>query len=53
MFAFSFMENIDAATADLILDEIQNELRPTRFKNGNWVADYKRLRIVAVKTKEY
>jgi trans-aconitate methyltransferase len=49
MFGSSFLAGLDEATSDRILTEIQEYLRPTNFRNGKWYADYKRLRVVAIK----
>jgi trans-aconitate methyltransferase len=49
MFGSSFLKNIDEKIADKLLDEIQDSLRATNYRNGKWYADYKRLRIVAIK----
>jgi trans-aconitate methyltransferase len=49
MFGSSFIAGIDELQADKILTEIQEYLRPTNFRNGKWFADYKRLRVVAIK----
>ena len=51
MFAGSFLQNIDMETVDIILNEVVETLRPTNYKNGKWYADYKRLRIIAVKER--
>ncbi|WP_009634265.1 class I SAM-dependent methyltransferase [Synechocystis sp. PCC 7509] len=32
-----------------ILANVESQLRPTLYKNGTWFADYRRLRIVAIK----
>jgi len=47
MFASSYIENLDKEVVNEILHETENRLRPTNFKNGNWYADYVRLRVVA------
>jgi trans-aconitate methyltransferase len=31
--------------------EVANRLRPVMFRDGNWIVDYRRLRVVAVKEK--
>jgi trans-aconitate 2-methyltransferase len=49
MFGTEFLKGIDSKTADKLLDEVQEMLRPTNFRNNKWYADYQRLRIVAVK----
>ncbi|HSZ86650.1 MAG TPA: methyltransferase domain-containing protein [Puia sp.] len=49
MFGSSFLKNMNETVADKMLNEIQESLRPTNFREGKWFADYKRLRIVAIK----
>ena len=49
MFGSSFLKNIDENIADKLLTEIQDSLRATNFRDGKWYADYKRLRVVAIK----
>ncbi|WP_373494309.1 trans-aconitate 2-methyltransferase [Aquiflexum sp.] len=51
MFGKTFLEGIDQSTIDRILLEVEEQLRSTNFKNGNWYADYVRLRIMAIKEK--
>lgn len=43
---FEALAPIDAAKA---VQEVVEQLRPTAYHDGTWVADYRRLRIVAVK----
>ena len=49
MFASRFLNGIESDVVDIILTEVQNALRPILFKDNNWHADYKRLRIIAIK----
>ena len=49
MFGSSFLTGIDEIEIEEILNEVQNTLEPTHFRNGSWYADYKRLRIIAIK----
>lgn len=49
MFGTMYLQGINNDALDAILDEVQENLKPVLFKNGNWYADYKRLRIYAVK----
>jgi trans-aconitate methyltransferase len=51
MFGSSFLKEIPAADQEPLLDEVQDTLKPTHYRNHTWWADYKRLRIVA--TKKY
>ncbi|EDP71377.1 Cyclopropane-fatty-acyl-phospholipid synthase [Flavobacteriales bacterium ALC-1] len=49
MFAKNFFFNVNSSDKAKILDHIQEDLRPRLFSNGKWFADYKRLRIIAIK----
>ena len=49
MFGSSFLQGIEIGMVDIILTEVQNALRPILFKDNTWHADYKRLRIIAIK----
>ena len=49
MFGSSFLTGVDEIKIEEILNEVQNTLEPTHFRNGSWYADYKRLRIIAIK----
>ena len=49
MFGSAFLKGIDDVVVNEILDEVQETLKPTHFRNGKWYADYKRLRVVAIK----
>lgn len=49
MFGGAFLEGVEAAAKDNILEEVQETLRQTRFRHQKWYADYKRLRVVAIK----
>lgn len=49
MFGTTFLKGIDEAVVDTILDEVQEAVKPTQYKGGEWYADYKRLRVIAIK----
>jgi trans-aconitate methyltransferase len=49
MFASPFFKGLDDPSIELVLEEVQDSLKPVLFKNDHWYADYKRLRIIAVK----
>ncbi len=49
MFGGSFLKNMDENIVEKLLTEIQDSLRATNFRDGKWYADYKRLRVVAIK----
>jgi SAM-dependent methyltransferase len=47
MFADSFLAGVPAEGRNAIARDVERRLRPTRFRDGTWVADYRRLRVVA------
>jgi trans-aconitate methyltransferase len=49
MFGNAFFKDIPDTEIDTILEEVQETLKPTHYTNHTWVADYKRLRIEAIK----
>jgi trans-aconitate methyltransferase len=49
MFGSTFLKGIDETVVDTILTEVQDALKPTQYRNGEWYADYKRLRVIAIK----
>ncbi len=49
MFGDPLFVGIPEPEKEIILEEVQNKLRPTHFINGTWYADYKRIRAIAVK----
>lgn len=52
MFSNSFFAGIADGEKDEILNEVQDKLRATHFTDGSWYADYKRIRIMAIKEKD-
>lgn len=49
MFADSFLTTFPIEQQMSIINDIEKQLYPTLYKNGIWFADYKRLRVVAIK----
>lgn len=49
MFRSSTLAAFSEDTQARILANVEEQLRPTLYKNGTWFADYRRLRVVAVK----
>lgn len=49
MFAEGFFLNIPEKQRLELIHKVQERVRPTLFREGKWYADYKRLRVVAVK----
>lgn len=52
MFGGAIFGGIPATQSDEILAEITAEARPLLFQEGHWVADYRRLRVHAVRIPE-
>jgi trans-aconitate methyltransferase len=48
MFGDEFFEEVPDAERGAIVERVEDRLRPERFRDGSWVADYRRLRFVAV-----
>jgi|SRR6478672_5354664 len=49
MFASSLLSNFSLDQQASLITSIEHELKPTRYHDGTWIADYRRLRIVAIK----
>jgi trans-aconitate methyltransferase len=49
MFGGSFLAGLTDKEKERIIKVAENELRPYLYKNGQWTADYRRIRVVAVK----
>ncbi len=49
MFGSHFFLGIDPKEKAAILSEVQNNVRSKCFKDGQWYADYRRIRVVALK----
>jgi len=47
MFGASFTEGLPDTKRGRLKEEIEEQLRPILFRDGHWVMDYRRLRIVA------
>jgi len=49
MFGNAFFKGVEQNDMEAIKSEVQQNLKPVLFQNGKWYADYKRLRVVAIK----
>jgi SAM-dependent methyltransferase len=49
MFGGSFFSDLDEGTREAVVEDIEHRLRPSLFGDGAWYADYRRLRVVALK----
>ena len=50
MFGGNFFKGVTKNDIEAIKEEVQQVLKPKLFKDGKWVADYKRLRVIAYKS---
>ncbi|MEP0801933.1 class I SAM-dependent methyltransferase [Funiculus sociatus GB2-M1] len=49
MFANNILTAFPADQQMSIIADIEKQLRPTLYKNGTWFADYRRIRVIAIK----
>jgi trans-aconitate methyltransferase len=49
MFASSLFEGLPEKTKDFIMTKVENALKEELFHNGEWLADYKRIRVIGIK----
>jgi trans-aconitate 2-methyltransferase len=49
MFGAEYLARVDTTRREDFLQRVENRLRPILFRDGQWWADYRRLRLVAVK----
>lgn len=47
MFASSFFASLSVEQCQQVVRSVETQLRPTCYREGNWTADYRRLRILA------
>jgi len=52
MFASDFLEGVPAEARADVIGQVEDRLRPEWHRDGVWVADYKRIRVVAIKERE-
>ena len=48
-FADNVIESLPESKREDVISEVERELKPALFREGSWFADYRRIRIVAVK----
>lgn len=49
MFATSMFEGVTSETKELIITRVEENLREVLFRKGEWIADYKRIRVLGIK----
>jgi hypothetical protein len=48
-FTDNVIESLPENKRESVIAQVERELRPALFREGSWFADYRRIRIVAVK----
>lgn len=49
MFALSFFNGLDERKQEQVITKIENQLKPRIYNGSQWIADYKRIRVIAIK----
>lgn len=49
MFAMSFFRGIDEKEREEIINKVEQQLKSKLFQDNQWIADYRRIRVIAVK----
>jgi trans-aconitate methyltransferase len=49
MFASRFLEHLSAKQQAQLMETVEDRLRPMLYRNGTWLADYRRIRVMGVK----
>lgn len=48
MFATSFLSRLSAEQQTKVIQAVEDRLRPMLYRNGTWIADYRRIRVIAI-----
>lgn len=49
MFAGGFLSGLSDNVRSQVINSVEQRLRSAQYRDGNWIADYRRIRVVAVK----
>ena len=49
MFGSHLLESLNEEQKDTIITKVERNLKPILYKEGSWIADYKRIRVVGIK----
>lgn len=50
MFGKMMFEELDSETIHLIITNVENNLKASMFQENKWIADYKRIRVIGIKS---
>lgn len=51
MFAGDYLSAMDNSSQQEIINQVESQLRPSLYRQGDWIADYKRIRVMAIAQK--
>lgn len=51
MFASDFLTGIPEDSRHSVLCDVEDRLRPELYRDGSWIADYRRIRVVAIRPR--
>ena len=49
MFGIHLLKSLNEDQKDVIITKAENHLKPLLYKEGSWIADYKRIRVIGIK----
>lgn len=52
MFAGDLLDTLPPAAREQTIQSVERQLRPSRFRDGSWIADYARIRVLARREPE-
>ena len=51
MFAGNFFTELSESEINQVIQDVEKQLKPKLYQDGNWFADYRRIQVKAIKTK--
>jgi hypothetical protein len=52
-FSDDYLSRVPEDGRDAVIREVEETLRPQLFRDGSWFADYRRIRVVAVRANAH
>ena len=49
MFAGTFLEELSESNKNQVINDVEKQLKPKLYQQGNWFADYRRIQVKAIK----
>ena len=51
MFCGNFFQKLSEEEKIMVIQDVEKQLKPKLYQEGNWFADYRRIQIKAIKIK--